>query len=111
MTPRRRLALVCAVATSLPCRALADPSTHLKTPSSVKTDGGTDLRLPPGYFLDEPAWGKLDAETRRLQETETRLTAENRSLRKSAREVSFGWKTLSAALVLGFAAGAYAATR
>jgi hypothetical protein len=119
MISRRRLALVAALATSLPCRqVLADPYApkpgeilHLSTPSTGRTDGGTDLRLPPGYFLDEPTWGKLDVENKRLQNAETRLTAENKSLRTSASSISFGWKTLATALLVGVAAGAYVATR
>ena len=78
---------------------------HLKTPSSVQTDGGTTLRLPPGYFLEEPVWHDLDEEMKRLQEREVRLDAENKSLRSSAKEISFGWYVLGAAVVAGFAAG------
>ena len=55
------------------------PSAHITTPSTVHTDGGTDLRLPPWYFLDEPSWGKLDAKARRLQDQETRLGARTRA--------------------------------
>jgi hypothetical protein len=73
----------------------------------VHTDGGNDLRLPPGYYLDEPNWNKLDLEVRRLQDQETRLTAENHSLRTSLGGWQPGWKTLSGALLLGIAAGFY----
>lgn len=81
---------------------------HLKTPVTGRTDGGTDLRLPPGYFFDELAFGKVDAEMRRLEDAETRTRAENDSLRKSLDSWSPGWITLSATLISGFLLGAYA---
>jgi hypothetical protein len=71
---------------------------HFKSPSRIVTDGGTDLRLPPGYFLPEPVWKTIDLEFRRLQEQETRLTAENQSMRKSLDEGP-GWGTV--ALIAG----------
>lgn len=114
MRSPRALAIAMALAASAPGPARGDDQSvvlHLKTPSSARTDGGTNLRLPPGYFLDETSWAKLDAETRRLQERETRLKAENESLRKSARSISFGWYALAGAFVLGASLGAYAATR
>lgn len=96
-------------------RAAADPATpvkvngvaHLASASAVHTDGGADLRLPPGYFLDEPSWTKLNTETRRLQDAETRLNAENRSFRASASSWQPGWITLATALGGGIALGWY----
>lgn len=119
MLRRRVVVVAAALAVLLPGRgAAADPYTpppgqvlRLKTPSNVRTDGGSDLRLPPGYFLDEPAWGKLDTELRRLQDQETRLEAENQSLRKSAKGVSFGWYALGTAVALGLAGGYYLGSR
>lgn len=97
-----------------PSEARAEPYTprpgeilHLQTPTTGKTDGGTDLRLPPGYFFDEPTHTTLDAEMRRLQERETRLAAENKSLRSSAKGISFGWYALAGALVTGFTVGVF----
>jgi hypothetical protein len=98
-------ALVVALGASpllLTSSATAGPL-HLKSGSSVKTDGGSDLRLPPGYFLTEPDWSKLDAELRRLQNAETRLDAENKSMRKSLDDGP-GWGTLIIT-VTAFAAG------
>ncbi len=113
---RRRIVIGVALALMLSDHVDADPYVptpgellHLKTPSTAKTDGGTDLRLPPGYFRDEPSHVKYDLELRRLQEAEVRLAAENKSLRKSAQGISFGWYALAGALVTGFAAGVYAA--
>lgn len=114
----RRVVVSLVVALSMPGDAGAEPyapkpgeTLHLQTSSTARTDGGTDLRLPPGYFLDEPTHTKLDAEMRRLQDAETRLNAENSSLRKSAQGISFGWKSMSTVLLVGIAIGAYTATR
>ena len=103
-------------------RAAADPAPeppacpepcyiHVGEPTTLHSDAGDRLRLPPGYFLDEPTFGKREAELTRSQEAETRLAAENRSLRASAAEYHPGWRTLLGALVLGLAGGAYAAHR
>lgn len=81
---------------------------HLASGSSVTTDGGTNLRLPPGYFLDEPAHAKLDAELKRSADAETRLTAENASLRAATSGWSPGWRTILIATATGFAGGIYA---
>lgn len=66
--------------------------------------------LPAGRFLAEPGWSALDLEMRRLQDAETRLTAENTSLRKNADAWRPGWKTLTGAVLVGVALGV-AATR
>ena len=58
-----------------------DPPVHVHSPSTCHTDGGTDLRLPPSYIVPEQAWDDLDREMRRLQDQETKLTAENQKLR------------------------------
>ncbi len=90
--------------------AVADP-TNADRPYHIKTDGGSHVDLPPGYFLDESAWQMLDDEVRRLQERETRLAAENDTLRKEATNAPpIGlWATVAAgiALLVGFAAGHY----
>lgn len=107
--------LVVVIAT----RAAADPAPlpapantsltwyHVETPGHLVTEGGTDLRLPPGYYLPEPVWRALDTEVRRLQDQETRLTAENASLTESATGWQPGWKTLGLAVLSGVALGAY----
>lgn len=68
-------------------------------------------QLRPGRYLDDDAWAKLDAETRRLQTAETRLAAENASMRKSLAGWRPGWKTLALALASGIAAGTYVAVK
>lgn len=117
---RRRLAalVVAAVIVESP-RATGEPYVpaplevlHLKSSSTARTDKGSDLRLPPGYFMDEPKFAQLDSELKTLQDARTRLEAENASLRKSAsQDISFGWIALSTALVLGLSGGYYLGTR
>lgn len=72
------------------------------------TDLTRCITLPPGRFLDEDTWQRIDAEHRRLQNAETRLDAENRSLHDSVSGWQPGWKILVGTLVLGFAGGAAA---
>lgn len=85
-----------------------DPGTlHLQTPSTVVTDGGSNLRLPPGYFLPEPEYKRQDALLKSLGDDKTNLTAQNISLRASTSGWQPGWRTLAAALVTGLVAGLY----
>ncbi len=109
MSPRRRVALLVFLSPLLARTAAGDPAgpLHLETPSSVQTDGGTSLRLPPGYFVEERVWSDLDLEMRRLQDAETRLTAENTSLRGAAAGWQPGWVTLTVTLAAGIVLGAY----
>lgn len=81
---RRKISLCCALAVVLSAREAAGDIYHVKSPSTLKTEKGSELTLPPGYFLDEQTWQERDLEMRRLQEQETRLVAENKSLRESA---------------------------
>jgi hypothetical protein len=104
---KRRAALVAVAVVSLASRVAAEPL-HFKTPSSVVTDGGSSLRLPPGYFLEEPAWAELDVELKAQQERVTRLEAENASLRTTAAEWQPGWKLLVTAFAMGAVASTYA---
>lgn len=105
MRPRIILAALILVATS---RAAADPvHLHMRTPSTVTTDGGSTLQLPPGYFLDEDSYSKLDNEVRRLQGQETRLVAENGSLRKTLSSWQPGWVVVASAVAGGIALGFY----
>lgn len=86
--------------------ANAEP-VHLKSPSKVETQAGSKLELPPGYFFDEAEKAALDVEMKRLQDQETRLAAENKSLRSSADGISFGWYALGSVIAVGFALGYY----
>lgn len=111
MTPRRVLAaLVVIVALAWPARASADGGEvlRLESPSTVVTDGGTELRLPPGYFVPDVTWQRLDAEVVRLQNTETRLEAENRTLRETPPPTRQWWIGAGIGLVAGIVLGAWA---
>lgn len=88
--------------------SVADPPTiptRLNSRAHVTTEGGTDLDLPPGWYVVPPdKWSALDLEMRRLQDAETRLTAENESLRGSTGGAGF-LLVVCGALAAGFAAG------
>lgn len=84
---------------------------RLRSAARVQTDGGSDLRLPPGYYLDEDNYARIDREVRRLQDQETRLAAENRSLRSSLAGWQPGWRTLAVTLILGTVTGFYLHSR
>ncbi len=105
---RNRFALLVGLAAVLAARDAAGEPTiyHLKSPSSLKTEKGSELKLPPGYFLDEEAWRQRDEEMKRLQEQETRLSAENLSLRKSARD-DYPWLATGVVGAFGVALGAF----
>lgn len=115
---QRRFGMALTVLLVLAGRAAADPVTtivapaitgasHINTSSHLVTDGGSDLRLPAGYFLDEPSYTKIDTELKRLQDSETGLQAANNSLRQSMSGWSPGWKTLLGTLVSGLLLGMY----
>jgi hypothetical protein len=90
-------------------RAAAEPEApiHLTVPTTVSDGAGNELKLAPGYFLTEDAWDALDLEVHRLQERETRLAAENESLRDSSSGPSWWWivSGVAAGAALGFWAG------
>lgn len=92
--------LICAL---LHTTAYGDPPLRILSPSQCKTQAGSDYSIPPGYFLADPDWLKLDKEVKRLQESETRLKAENKVLADSLPK----WFTVAGAAVAGFALGAY----
>lgn len=76
---------------------------HLKSDADCVSTKGTHFQLPPGYELDEPAWAAKDAEFRRLQDAETRLSAENASYKASASENHLG--LIVSVVTAAFAAG------
>lgn len=113
MSRPRRIALAVALAALHVARAAADPETdtvHVQSSSHLVSTGGSELDLPPGYFVPEEKWDALDLEVKRLQDRETQLDAENRSLRDSASAWP-GWQVTLAAVLVGVAGGAYAAHR
>jgi hypothetical protein len=78
---------------------------RIESPSTLKTDGGSELRLPPGTFFPAPERDRFDVEMKRLQDRETKLAAENKSLRASAEELPFGWPTIIAVAAAAVAGG------
>lgn len=99
MTCRKLVALAAALGVMLLASGAAAETTHLRSPSTCQTDGGSSVRFPPGVFVPDPDWLRIDTEVRRLQDAETRLGAENRVLRDAAGGGRFR-------LVLGVVAGA-----
>lgn len=101
---RRRLHLAIALAAILSAReAYGDDIYHIKSPSTLETQKGSKLSLPPGYFLSEDAWRERDEALKQAENDRTRLKAENDSLRQSAS--SPAWRTALVAAVVGLVAG------
>lgn len=112
MASHKRLGLVAALIVHLlAIKAAADPAPsnylRMRDPSSLTLKSGRVLDLPPGRFVEESAFAANEAEEKRLQEAETRLTAENKSLRETAATWQPGWKTLALTLATGLALGVY----
>jgi hypothetical protein len=110
---RKTVAAMIIVATlSVYSRAAGEPPpdipAQLETGGVLTTPGGSTIELPPDWWIVPPdRWDALDAELRRLQESETRLTAQNTSLRSSAADFDRKWIWVGgSALVAGFLAGA-----
>jgi hypothetical protein len=80
-----------------------DPGCHITSPSTLTTERGSVLTLPPGYFLDEPTWLRRDVELKGAQDQVTRLRAENESFRKDA--AKFSWAPI-VGIVASFAGSA-----
>lgn len=89
-----------------PCSPSDPCHLRMREDTTLTKDDGTQYRLPPGHFYDQPTWDTLELEFKRLQTQETRLEAENKSLRKSMDETwKPGWLTIFSALVIGAAGG------
>lgn len=88
--------------------AYSDPvNLHIASTSHLVTSGGSVLDLPPGRFMDDQVYGKLDAEVKRLQDAERSLAAQNAVLRKSLDSWQPGMYTLVLTFATGIAAGIY----
>lgn len=119
MTPRRITATVALGLLLVTAEVAADPApptTLIQTEKDtrlchVAEDGAPDpvgcRLLPPGRFLDETSYTALDLEMRRLQDAETRLGAENTSLRKTTTSWQPGWKTVVTVFLVGVSGGVY----
>lgn len=95
----------------VPLLEMPTPHVVLKTGDGKLTGpNGLDYRIPESSHILAPiAWKDHDDKFKLLQDRETRLTAENKSLRKSADEVPWGWIAVSCAV--GIAAGTYVALK
>lgn len=122
MTSRIKAAVIVGVLLVLVPRASADPvtpveppaeaeilpmpSTHLwmrSGPGTLRGPNGKDYLIPQNsHILTNERWSELDSEMLRLSEQETRLDAENKSLKKSAS----AWTPPAWLLVMAFGAGA-----
>lgn len=95
-----------------PCPVPADPPPagfwHVVVPWTLVTPEGTHLQFPPAFIFNEAKYSALDTEMKRLQDAETRLTAENAALKKDVEGWQPGWYTLGAAALAGIALGWYA---
>ena len=111
----RKLTIAAIVLVSLAARAAADPvplpQGHVRLTlgeGTLTTYEGSQYVLPLGtHILTYDTWQLLDNEVRRLQEQETRLSAENKSLKKSADNWNLGWYGVAAGALIGVAAGIY----
>jgi len=114
MNPRRIFVLVfmllCLMgndAAADEVKPLPDGHVHLESGSGqlIGPDGQRYF-LPVGsHILDGTSWENIDGEYRRLQDQETRLRAENRSLKDSLKGWRPGWITITSVLLVGVAAG------
>lgn len=113
----RRIAFLIGLALFFSCgRVYADdtlkplPSPHVRLTTGTGELVGPDGQryfLPLGsHILDGTSFDNLETEHKRLQDQETRLAAENKSLRESLGGWRPGWITVVAVLVAGAAAGA-----
>lgn len=98
------LVVLTARAAADPTPVEQDPPIHFVHGVHVLTPGGADLTLPPGYYLSEPAYDKVDAEVRRLQDAETRLTAENGALKHDVERGSSWWVVAAGIVSAGLGA-------
>lgn len=117
MRKRVKLAVVLVVIMLAKRVAAGDPEPHAHVLTEeprllcIPPAAERCIDLPPGHFVDRTTWSALDLELRRAQDAETRLGAENRSLRASAASWQPGWKVLAGAVVSGLALGWYVHAR
>jgi hypothetical protein len=89
---------------------VCDPWCKIGSSATIITDRASVVRVPPGRYIPEPLFQKHDADMRRLQDAETRLTAENTELKKPAPR-GWSWVVGFAAGIAAGAAGTYYLTR
>lgn len=113
---RKLLVFLAALVILIPRMVAAEPVPLLEMPTPhivLKTgDGkltgpnGLDYRIPEGsHIITNIIWQEHDDKFKLLQDRETKLTAENTSLRKSVEEFPWGWIAVSCAV--GVVTGTY----
>jgi hypothetical protein len=82
---------------------------HLHSPRvACLMPGMTDCaQLQPGWFMGEEAYLKLNDNLKLLQDSKTRLTAENKSLRQAVQTWQPGWMALLGSFASGIAIAVY----
>ena len=117
-----RYLLIAALVASLASVATADPELPSPLPlpgAHVRLTVEGELRVPAGTFsvpagthlVADYLWDEWDADYRRLQERDVRLSAENAVLRREATRWRPGWRVIVGAALVGLATGVYAGTR
>lgn len=122
MSPRKLGALAAVLVLTVPTVARGDEPTPDNQPELMPSpqlwlrsgDGvlrgpnGVDYLIPRDSRVLAPSeWTRIDSELLRLQEKETRIEAENRSLRASMSEWQPGWVLITTTLVVGLGTGVY----
>ena len=106
------MAIVTSAGSAQPTPDPAPPFVHLHSPRLAclgnQSEPSGCIRLPAGYFLDEPTYDKLDVSVKALQDAKTKLEAENANLRKTVSTWQPGWKSLLVTTLTALALGAYA---
>lgn len=95
---------------AMPTAAETMPSENVRLSSGAgMLEVGTRRFTVPQFsrVIAPPAWDKLDAELRRLQDVETRLKAENLHMKQATRGWQPGYKTLLLAATSALATGIY----
>lgn len=104
----RKICFIVALIILMVAAPSAADTTHIQTtvPTQIcLPDKSQCIDIPEGHFVDKGSWDLLDTEKKQLQEKDTRLTAENESFRKSAKEVH--WLPVAVGAALGVVLGVY----
>lgn len=80
---------------------------HIDSAFHYKTQGGSEGDLAAGFYFDQAEHDRVEKEWHRLQDSETRLTAENASMKKTLAGWQPGWYVLAGALLGGVLLGWY----
>jgi hypothetical protein len=84
---------------------------HFESAFHYKSQGGSEGDLGSGYYVDDTTWKKIDADVKATQDLQTRLLAENASMRKTLASWQPGWYVLAVAAISGITLGWVAAKK